>query len=133
MDVTQIAGQNLGKVGIEADSLEVQKANDSVSKRVAFENKKAAQAQISEGTRAEQMNDDMKKSQLKDLVESMNKNLDPFNTSLKFGFHDKSDTYYVSVVDTKTNDIIRKFPTDEAIELSLKMKEVVGMIFDKKG
>lgn len=133
MDVTQISGQAYGQVSVEADSVESQKANATVTSRVEFENKKAAAAHKTEGTQMEQMQEDVQKGQLQDLVDNMNKSLDPFNTSLKFGFNDKSDTYFVSVIDTQTNDIIRKFPTEEAMQLQKKMKELVGMIFDQKG
>lgn len=134
MDITQLSGQTYGKVHIETEGTDAkQQANASVSSRVEYENKKAAEAHKTEGTQMERMQSEVQKGQLKDLVDNLNKSLDPFNTSLKFGFNDKAETYFVSVIDTNTNDVIRKFPTEEAMQLSQKMKELVGMIFDKKG
>lgn len=134
MNISQMTGhQTVNPVKIEQGQTEQLEASASVSSRVEFENKKAAQAHQTNGTQVERMQDEVQKGQIKDLVDQMNKSLDPFNTSLKFGFHDTSDTYYVSVVDTNTNDIIRKFPSEEAMQLSVKMKEFVGMIFDQKG
>lgn len=37
----------------------------------------------------------------------------------------------VSVYDKETNKILRKFPTDEAVELMVKMREINGIIFDR--
>ena len=137
MDISQLGNQNnLQNMQVEsnkASAAESMQATKSVSKAVAHENKKAAQESQTQPTQTQQLNDEMKKNEVRELVESMNKNLDPFNTSLKFGFHDNSETYYVSVIDTNTNDIIRKFPSEEAMQLSVKMKELVGMIFDQKG
>ncbi len=71
--------------------------------------------------------------ELKDLIDSLNKALDPFNTSIRFGFDNRDDIFFVSVVDTSTNDMIRRFPVEQAHSLAGKMNEIVGIIFDEKG
>jgi len=73
------------------------------------------------------------KKELQKIVEELNKALNPLNTSLKFKFNDKIDFLTVKVVDTKTNETIREFPPKEALKLMEKMRELVGMLFDKKG
>lgn len=73
------------------------------------------------------------KDKLKSLTEKLNKELDPLNTSVKFGFNDKVDEMVVDVIDKKTDKVVRKIPSDEALNLMAKMREVVGMLFDKKG
>lgn len=77
-------------------------------------------------------NDDTKKT-LTDTVKELNKQMDLLDTNLTFGFNDKIDVMYVNVMEKSTGKVIRKFPTDEAMKLSEKMKEIVGIIFDKKG
>ncbi len=135
MNISQLGTQQQGVQNLNVDDQAGAKNAQStnISDKVGQENKKAAQLKNTEATQMEQMQDDVKKSKLKELVDEMNQNLDPLDTSLKFGFHDKSDTYYVSVIDANTEEVIRKFPTEEAMQLSAKMKELVGMIFDKKG
>ena len=49
------------------------------------------------------------------------------------GFNDKIDAMFVNVMERSTGKMIRKIPTEEAMSLAEKMKEIVGMIFDKKG
>ena len=135
MDISQLTGQNNlsnFKTAQSSSSGEVSASQSSAAK-VELQNKMAAESESSKGSEVERMQEQMQKNEIKELVEQMNRNLDPFNTSLRFGFHDKSETYYVSVIDTATNDIIRKFPSEEAMDLSIKMKELVGMIFDQKG
>ncbi|MDP3265287.1 MAG: flagellar protein FlaG [Sulfuricurvum sp.] len=67
------------------------------------------------------------------LIDQLNKSLDPFNTSLRFGFDDSSKDFYVSVIDTQHNQVLRRFPLEQAEQLLPKMKEVTGMLFDIKG
>ena len=73
------------------------------------------------------------KASLENTVKELNEQMDMLDTNLKFGFNDKIDNMYVNVMEKSTGKLIRKFPTEEAMNLSAKMKEIVGMIFDKKG
>jgi len=72
-------------------------------------------------------------TQARELIDSLNKALDPFNTSIRFGFDNSSEVFYVSLIDTKTSDLIRRFPVEQALTLTAKMNEVTGIIFDEKG
>lgn len=72
------------------------------------------------------------KEQLQELVEELNRALSPMSTNLKFGV-DLQDVFYVSVIDTETNRMIRRFPEEEASKLLTKMQEVSGILFDSKG
>ena len=73
------------------------------------------------------------KKKLQQIVEDLNKSLNPLNDSLKFKFDDKADILTVKVIDTKSDKVIREFPPKEALRLMEKMREIVGMLFDKKG
>jgi len=73
------------------------------------------------------------KKKLQQIVEDLNKSLNPLNDSLKFKFDDKVDILTVKVIDTKNDKVIREFPPKEALRLMEKMREIVGMLFDKKG
>lgn len=67
------------------------------------------------------------------LIDKLNKSLDPFNTSLRFGFDSQSDDFYVSVIETQTQKVLRRFPAEQAEQLLPKMEEVTGILFDQKG
>ena len=73
------------------------------------------------------------KKELDRITEELNKALNPLNTTLKFKFDDKVDELVVKVVDTKDNRVIREYPPKEALELMQKMRELIGLLFDKKG
>lgn len=67
------------------------------------------------------------------LIEQLNKSLNPFNTTLRFGFDDTSKDFFVSVIDTQRNTVLRRFPIEQAEQLLPKMQEVTGILFDTKG
>lgn len=71
--------------------------------------------------------------QLSDTVKELNKQMETLDTNVTFGFNDKIDAMFVSVMERSTGRMIRKIPTEEAMTLAERMKEIVGMIFDKKG
>ena len=78
-------------------------------------------------------NEEEIKEALTKRIESLNQQMDILNTNVKFGFNDKIDAMYVNVMEKHTGKTIRKIPTEEAMSLAEKMKEIVGIIFDKKG
>lgn len=71
--------------------------------------------------------------QMQQLVKKLNAALDPFRTSLRFGFDNSSEDFYVSVIETKSNRMIRRFPAEKAFEVLPKMQELNGILFDEKG
>jgi len=95
-------------------------------------------------TRTEKTQEDVEKAQdatnvqelqkeLQNLTEQLNNELNPLNMNVQFGFNDDIESMFVTVSEKDTNKLIRKIPSDEAIELMKKMREIVGIIFDKKG
>jgi flagellar protein FlaG len=72
------------------------------------------------------------KEQVKDLVDQLNKAMSPMNTNLKFAV-DSQDVFFVSVVESETNKMIRRFPAEQAQSFLPKMQEVSGILFDTKG
>ena len=73
------------------------------------------------------------KKELEEITKQLNEEMNVLNTTIRFGFNDKIDEMYVSVIDTKDDKVIRKIPSDEAMKLMAKMRELVGMLFDEKG
>lgn len=71
--------------------------------------------------------------QMDKLIDQLNRSLDPFNTTLRFGFDNSSDDFYVSVIETQSNRMLRRFPLEQAEQLLPKMEEVTGILFDHKG
>jgi len=96
----------------------------------------AATRPVEQTADTSKVNEPSKEDKVKSLtktVKDLNDQMDMLNTNITFGFNDKIDVMYVNVMEKSTGKVIRKFPTDEAMNLSEKMKEIVGIIFDKKG
>lgn len=72
------------------------------------------------------------KEQVESLVEELNRALAPMSTNIKFGV-DMQDIFYVSVIESETNKMIRRFPAEQAADFLPKMREVTGILFDSKG
>ena len=72
------------------------------------------------------------KEDVEKLVEQLNDALSPISTNIKFGV-DSQDIFYVSVIEAKTNKMIRRFPAEQAQQVLPKMQEVSGILFDSKG
>lgn len=57
-----------------------------------------------------EINADDEKSNIEKMIESMNQFFEPTHTSLQFELHEKLDRYYVTVVDTITNEVVKEIP-----------------------
>ncbi|MCI1880876.1 MAG: flagellar protein FlaG [Sporolactobacillus sp.] len=71
---------------------------------------------------------DRVKTQAKKLVEEANKLLQPELTEVKYVYFDKLQTYYVQVVDTNTNEVIREIPLEKFMEMYAAIAEKLGLI-----
>ena len=89
--------------------------------------------QTTKSARENRQNEEEIKEALNSTVENLNKQMEILDTNVKFGFNDKIDAMFVNVMERSTGKMIRKIPTEEAMSLAEKMKEIVGIIFDKKG
>jgi len=70
------------------------------------------------------------KKELNSFVNELNKN--PIvNRNLKFGFNEVSDIFYITIMDSQTNKVLKQYSRDEAINLAKKLDELSGVIFDE--
>ncbi len=70
--------------------------------------------------------------QVRELVDQLNKAMAPMNTNIKFGV-DSQDVFYVSVIESETSKMLRRFPAEQAADFLPKMQEVTGILFDTRG
>lgn len=88
--------------------------------------------QVAKEEQEKKSNEELKR-ELQEVVRELNNEMSPLNREIKFGFEDKIESLYVTVQERSTDKVIRKIPSEEAMELMAKMREIVGIIFDKKG
>jgi len=54
------------------------------------------------------------------------------DVALNFSVHESSGRMIVTVADEETGEIIREIPSGEFLNLSVKLEEMFGMLFDQK-
>jgi len=112
----------------------IAQANVRVPVEVTPQNKTLVQSQpqVSKEQLNETQNPKEAQTSKQDLMEIVQKlNSDTaLNTKVKFGFHDESSTYFVSVRDAKTDEVLRKYPSDEAMSLAAKMRRLSRGLVD---
>ncbi|KAA0967090.1 flagellar protein FlaG [Sporosarcina sp. ANT_H38] len=68
----------------------------------------------------------------KQMTDSMNTFLESASTQLRFKFHEKLNEYYVTIVDSKTDEVIREIPSKKLMDIHAAMREFVGLLVDRK-
>lgn len=120
---------------ITASDFTPQSGMKSALHEIRTENVKSSSATAvqkeSDDAATKKKEDDLKQELIK-LTEDLNKEMNPLNINVKFGFEDKIGEMFVSVYEKDSNKLLRKIPSDEAIALMAKMREIIGIIFDKK-
>lgn len=71
--------------------------------------------------------------QLKSVVDNINRTLRQSNRNLEFSIDDTTKRNMVKVVDTETGDVIRQFPSEEALAISRSIDQFQqGLLLQQK-
>lgn len=73
----------------------------------------------------------LNKEDLQKSVDGLNQLL-PSNSYLKFQLHENLNKYYVAIVDSNTNQVIKEIPPKKILDLAADIWEKLGIIVDKK-
>lgn len=65
-------------------------------------------------------------------VETMNSWMQPHSTTLKFQYHEKLNDYYVQVVDSVTDEIVREIPSRKFLDYFAAVAEKLGLVVDER-
>lgn len=69
---------------------------------------------------------------LDNAVDAINKFLKPVASSIEFSIDKNSGRTVVQVIDTDTNDVLRQFPSKEALAISLELDRYQGILLKDK-
>ncbi|QTD41191.1 flagellar protein FlaG [Sporosarcina sp. Te-1] len=89
----------------------------------------AISAQVQERADSEQT---LPVEKAQQMTDSMNNFLESVNTQLRFKLHDQLNEYYVTIVDSKTDEVVREIPSKKLMDIYAAMKEFVGLLIDHK-
>ncbi|RIW39054.1 flagellar protein FlaG [Bacillus salacetis] len=76
--------------------------------------------------------DPVTREKVEEVINSTNEFLEASNTSIQFQFHEKLKEYYVTIVDNKTNEVVREIPAKKMLDMYAEMTEFIGLMVDKK-
>lgn len=65
-------------------------------------------------------------------VNKMNEFMEYSHKDSKFVFHDGLEKYYVEIVDSKTDEVIKEIPPKELLDAYYEMQKQIGKMFDTK-
>jgi flagellar protein FlaG len=80
----------------------------------------------------EDQDPEKQRKNLEEAVDKLNRAAMIFDRSLRFQVHTKTRETMVAVVDMTNDKTIREIPSKEVLDLVSKMKDYMGMIFDRK-
>ncbi|MNO72983.1 flagellar protein FlaG [compost metagenome] len=69
---------------------------------------------------------------LEEQIKKLNEAIASSGKELKFRYNEDAKQLYVEVLDAKTKEVVTSLPPEFLIDLSLKMKDMIGMFLDKK-
>lgn len=93
------------------------------------------EADLRANTRAEfnleELNEEQKEKFTKEL-EKLNESIESSGKMLRFKYNDEIKQYYVEVLNAKTQEVVASLPPEFLIDLSIKMKELIGLFIDER-
>ncbi|MBN2980630.1 flagellar protein FlaG [Cohnella algarum] len=72
------------------------------------------------------------REKLEKELKKVNDSLISYEKQIRFRYDEEAKQTYVEVVDTESQEVVASMPPEFLIDLSIKMKEMIGMFMDKK-
>ena len=66
------------------------------------------------------------------MTESINRFMETTNTNLRFQYHEDLKEYYVTIVDSKTNELVKEIPSKKLMDIYAAMRDFLGLMVDHK-
>ncbi|WP_277586017.1 flagellar protein FlaG [Psychrobacillus antarcticus] len=105
---------------------------ENIGKKTIIESKvtpsEMQDIQKSEETSKENLTPD----KVKKMTESLNEFLETTSTKLRYEFHEKLEKYYVTLVDSETEQVVREIPNKKLMDMYASMLDFIGVLIDKK-
>lgn len=76
--------------------------------------------------------EDLSADKAKKMTASLNDFLETTSTKLRYEFHEKLEKYYVTLVDSETDQVVREVPNKKLMDMYASMLEFIGVLIDKK-
>ena len=125
---------NINNINAEAVQSEVSSLDAATPQVVSAEKIKTLQPQkdVQKTDRAAQ-DQALSPKEMKDITEDLNDYMSDLQTNLRFSMYEKLDhQVVVQIKNRSTDELIKQIPSEELLELRVKMEELSGLLFDGK-
>lgn len=75
---------------------------------------------------------DKDKDSLFKEIEKLNESLKASGTKMHYKYIDEADKFVVELIDLRSQEVIETLPPEHMIDLSIKLKEIIGLFIDQK-
>ena len=127
------------RIAAQSQSTDVGTATSSTfSKKASLEESTVttSKSQLVTQSQAEQIStaegQEISKEKLQSVVDTVNEFLQINHNASKFVLHDGLDRYFVQVVDTQTEEVVKEIPPKKLLDAFYEMQKLLGMIVDEK-
>jgi flagellar protein FlaG len=72
------------------------------------------------------------RKRLEEELKKLNDSIASYNKMLRFRYNEEAEQTYVEVIDTSTQEVVASLPPEFLIDLTIRMKELIGLFIDKK-
>ncbi len=69
---------------------------------------------------------------LEKLAKEAKEALEGLNRSIRFSISKDTGDIVVQIIDKKTKEVLKQIPPEELIKLKVKLREICGILFDRK-
>ena len=105
--------------------------NDSSKRLHQQEIESTVKVQTVEPVKPIENNEEIR-GKVQEAVSKLNEMLRVNNNSSKFVYHEGLERYYVTVVDSETEEIVKEIPPKKLLDTFYEMQKMLGMIVDEK-
>lgn len=112
---SQLGGLNPRAVTATADAQRLQASKSAAESRVA-------EARVSDNTR-------LSAERTQQSLQEINKVMDALSISVQFQLDPDYDAAIIRVVDQQTGEVIRQFPSEEAVRMAKALDNLKGLLF----
>ncbi|MDP4551447.1 flagellar protein FlaG [Alkalihalobacillus macyae] len=81
---------------------------------------------------SELQEEEFSKEAVVNKVNELNDFIQPTNTSIKFQLHDKLNEFYVQIIDTTTEEVVKEIPSKKFLDRYAATAELLGFMVDRK-
>lgn len=75
---------------------------------------------------------DLEKKQLELAIGQLNNTVKSTGTEIRLKYHDEAEQMIVELIDQASKEVVATSPPEYLLELSVRMKEMIGLFLDQK-